>query len=277
MFRASIILVTLFFSFKLYGITNIVVTTLPVYSVAYNIAHGGNLKIDMVSQTNDEMHGYGSEIMPSDILNLRKADLIIAIDDVLEKVYTEKTWKKKTIFLAENIPNVNDLHIWLSPEFIVKIADILLDQFILWDVENKSLYQNNYGIFLQRINIMLEDIGSMLQNIQDIKYFVLHDAYSNFTHYFSLNNPIGFLIDRNHNLVTSQQVLQLHRDNSTVCVLSGMKNSEFLFNLLPENVILFPTDILGTSYIKDNTADYKEVYFSIMYGLADAFVQCAKV
>ena len=281
MYRNCIIILAVFLFFPGFSFAkSVVISMMPIYSIAHNIlGDQTSISLDILSQSPDEMHGYENSLRPSDVKKLSDADLIIALDRDSESHYSDvKSTSSTIIFLTDFIEDNNDFHVWLNPEYIKIFARKIMDSLSEMDNDSSHYYQENYRRFIAEFDQLITQIKSHLISINNLKYFVVHNAYMYFTDYFNVNDPIGFFIDSDHNLVSSYEMLHHYYNtkNENICVLSEVTDKEDFMTFLPENSILFFVDILGNSYFNSG-GEIRDIYFMIMNNLANALIKCSEI
>ncbi len=80
-----------------------------------------------------------------------------------------------------------DPHIWMSPEFVKKIALNTFNALVSIDTKNESLYKENYSKFSDEIDSVETAIRMKLQDIQQKNFIIYHPALTYYAADFGLN------------------------------------------------------------------------------------------
>ncbi len=201
---------------------DVVTSIRPLGFIASAIANGvTNTKILIPYGVSP--HDYS--LKPSDIKKIKTADFLIWIGSDME-TFLQKPLEylpsEKVITLSEdssikdlllkssdssNVENKKDfqlhhydnskynMHIWLSPDIALIIANIIHNRLV--DLYPK--YKKQLGINLSRFDDKLiktdKNIAKILKSVKDRKYFVFHDAYGYFEKRYKLASLGYFTIN----------------------------------------------------------------------------------
>lgn len=189
----------------------IVTTIKPIQSLVFAIAGS---KVDSTQLIPDGATPHDYHFKPSDIRNIKKADIIIQIDEhfevFLQPALATRKLKSTLISLAEgeeiklltrlSRQNHNDkeqehkhgnidLHIWTSPKNTMAMAKAISSALIKADPENTLHYQKNLTLF----NIKLEKLSIKMKNnlraLNNRPYIVFHDSWHYFSQFLGLSDP----------------------------------------------------------------------------------------
>ena len=150
---------------------NVVTSVAPITNIVQNI--GGN-KINLIGLVPEGVNSHTFEIIPSDIIKINDADLII-IDGLNLEADVEKTAENaisknpnniQLLKLGDNTISKGDWifdfsfpkdkgdpnpHLWLNVEYAIKFANLTRDKLIEMDPSNSQYYienSNKYTIYL---------------------------------------------------------------------------------------------------------------------------------
>lgn len=79
-----------------------------------------------------------------------------------------------------------DLHIWLSPLIVQKMAGIITEELIRLNPSDTELYRKNRDILLKELDATHHKIEKMLAPFQDSSFYVYHPAYGHFAQTYGL-------------------------------------------------------------------------------------------
>jgi ABC-type Zn uptake system ZnuABC Zn-binding protein ZnuA len=128
------------------------------------------------------------EPIPSDIIRITKADVIIAnghhLENWLSKLISNK--RKEAIYfeVAYNLEPYNkDPHLWMDVIYAMEYVKNIKDLFIRIDSEGKEIYQKNYENYINKLKKLDDFIKCVVEKIpsEDRKLITTHDAYSYFS------------------------------------------------------------------------------------------------
>ncbi len=81
-----------------------------------------------------------------------------------------------------------DSHIWLSPDNMAKLADVLAGRFVRLFPDKADAIESNRRRVRQQIEASARRIRTLLQPVRTRPFAVLHDAYQYFEKAYGLNN-----------------------------------------------------------------------------------------
>ncbi len=207
-----------------------VVTSIrPLGFIAAAIADGV-LPTEVLLPDGASPHDYA--LRPSDVQNLRKADLVIWVGPDMEGFLTKSLQQvdsAKQIALSE-LPDVKkglikdtdddddhehghdhaageghghdehhhgeyNMHIWLSPDMAETSAVAIHQKLVERFPEKKSQLDGNLHKFQQELQQTNANIDKMLKPVQGKGYFVFHDAYGYFENHFGLKQLGHFTVN----------------------------------------------------------------------------------
>ncbi|BGI50794.1 MAG: zinc ABC transporter substrate-binding protein ZnuA [Arsenophonus endosymbiont of Ceratovacuna japonica] len=219
----------LLISFLFTSYANIVTSIRPLGFIASDIAHGIT-NVQILLPNGISPHNY--ILKPSDLKKIKNANLFIWVSSDLETFLTKPLTKlsnKHLITLLEdpeiklyllknnynstliNNKNINkyynkinypyyshykyNMHIWLSPDIVRIIANIIYNRLIILYPNYKKQLDINFHIFNNKLTQADKNITNMLFFIRKKQYFVFHDAYSYFENHYHLSSLGYFTIN----------------------------------------------------------------------------------
>lgn len=151
------------------------------------------------------------EPAPSVMVDMGKSKMYYMVGDL----GFEKAWSKR---LAENNPNIKivdcskgielikgkehnhtdenghthshgelDPHIWSSPTAVKVMSENMVNSLIEFDPDNRELYQNNYEIFINKVDSTDSIIRELLNDIPTRSFIIFHPALGYFAQEFDLH------------------------------------------------------------------------------------------
>ncbi|AFA40983.1 periplasmic component of a high-affinity zinc uptake system [Wigglesworthia glossinidia endosymbiont of Glossina morsitans morsitans (Yale colony)] len=203
-YKNRYILVLIFFIFSKVSFSSIVTSIRPIGFIAAAIADG-ILPVEVLLSNNASPHTY--HIKPSDILKIKKANILIWVGPELESFIVQASsllLKEKQIIIAHyneviafliknnTCLNINkkselyNMHIWLSPEIAYVLSKIIYEKILYLIPNSKKQLDINLENFHNKLSQISTLIHKNLDSIKNKKYYVFHDAYSYFEKYFHL-------------------------------------------------------------------------------------------
>ncbi|MGE5342242.1 MAG: metal ABC transporter solute-binding protein, Zn/Mn family [Candidatus Omnitrophota bacterium] len=79
-----------------------------------------------------------------------------------------------------------DPHTWLSPKAVKIQAKNILDAVVNLDSRNRTFYENNYKRFIEDIDLLDNEIKTLISQCKDKKFMVFHPAWTYFARDYGL-------------------------------------------------------------------------------------------
>ena len=258
----------------------------------------GVTQTDVLLPDGASPHTYA--LRPSDIKRLRDAELVVWIgkdmevflDKPLQSIAPEKKLtltdlKSIDVLLLKNTESsdhdhdhdhdhgATDMHIWLSPVIAKQIATELHHKLVGFYPTQKAILDANLQFFIQELEQGEQNVGRMLQPLKGKGYFVFHDAYQYFEHYFGLTQSGHFTI--NPEIQPGAQ--KLHQIRTTLvkqnvqCVFAEPQFKPAIIGSVTQGLKVKQgiLDPMGT-----NIKISKESYLMFMNQLSSQFKNCLK-
>jgi ABC-type Zn uptake system ZnuABC Zn-binding protein ZnuA len=179
-----------------------VVTSLsPITNIVQNV--GGN-KINLTGLVPEGVNSHTFELVPSDVIKLNKADLVIInglfLEDNIEKAVNELLKKNPNIQLlklGDNTVNSSDWifdfsfpkkqghpnpHLWLNVAYALQFVNLTRDKLIEMDPNNADYYNDNANRYISLLKQLDEGIKSSVETIppENRKLVTYHDSWAYF-------------------------------------------------------------------------------------------------
>ncbi|MGH7824282.1 MAG: metal ABC transporter substrate-binding protein [Candidatus Binatia bacterium] len=178
---------------------NVVTSVAPITSLVENIAGD---KIHLVGIIPEGINSHTFEPVPSDVKILAQADLLVVNGLDLEiptlklaranmkqgaavLPLGDKTITKKEYIYDFSFPKHHghpNPHLWLNPRHVIQYATLIRDELARIDPDNKSAYEQNATVFLQRLEALDRAIEEATQTIPQTNRRLLtyHDSWPYF-------------------------------------------------------------------------------------------------
>ena len=185
--KHTIILISLIFTcFSLQAKLQIVTAINPYLLITSQIA-------DTLAEVENLLPPYASphtySPLPSDILKLTKADLIIMNGMHLEEGIMRKLKdiKGKVIVLSDSLGYLDgNPHIWLSPENGIRIGEIIKNALIRNDSINRDLYEKNYLNLKKGVNDVDSVIKLDIKKYGTFSVIAFHNSFNYFLEHYGI-------------------------------------------------------------------------------------------
>jgi len=203
-----IITILIFLNTYIFSNINIMVSILPEKTFVKTIG-GSKVHVALMVLPGNSPHTY--EPKPSQMKEIAGADLYFAIGVEFEKVWLPKfknlNGKMQVIDVTKGIHKLAmqshlhdhkaenhqtehkslDPHVWTSPANVEIIAQNIYAALAKADPDNAHYYQQNFKIFLKKINETDRQIKSILKKTpKGTKFMVFHPSWGYFAHEYDL-------------------------------------------------------------------------------------------
>ncbi|MPZ78016.1 MAG: zinc ABC transporter substrate-binding protein [Deltaproteobacteria bacterium] len=178
---------------------NVVTTVAPITSIVENV--GGN-KIRLTGIIPEGINSHTFEPVPSDIKILASADLLIVngLDLEIPTLKLARANMKqdavvlrlgdKTITEKEHIYDFSfpkdhghpNPHLWLNPQHAMRYAELIRDELVRLNPDNKSAYEDNAAALLKKLEMLDQAIQESVQTIpeRNRRLLTYHDSWPYF-------------------------------------------------------------------------------------------------
>jgi ABC-type Zn uptake system ZnuABC Zn-binding protein ZnuA len=186
---------------------NVITSVSPITNIVMNIAGD---KINLTGLVPEGVNSHTFEPVPSDIIKLSNADLVIInglfLEDNIEKVVNESLKNKPDIQLlklADNTINSTgwifdfsfpkeqghpNPHLWLNPVNAIKFANLTKDKLIEMDPNNTAHYTENAEKYIVLLKQLDEGIKAAAQSVppENRKLITYHDSWAYFAPQYNM-------------------------------------------------------------------------------------------
>jgi ABC-type Zn uptake system ZnuABC Zn-binding protein ZnuA len=181
---------------------NVVTSVAPITNIVQNI--GGN-KINLIGLVPEGINSHTFEMVPSDIIKINDADLIILdglnleadIETTAENIICKNPNNIELLKLGDNTISKGDWifdfsfpkdkgdpnpHLWLNVEYAIKFANLTRDKLIEMDPSNSQYYIENSNKYTKLLKQLDEGIKKSVETIpvQNRKLLTYHDSWAYF-------------------------------------------------------------------------------------------------
>ena len=184
-------------SFALNKTLNVVTSVSPITNIVKNV--GGD-KITLTGLVPEGVNSHTYEPVPSDIVKLGKADLVIInglyLEDPMERIVNTSLNTNPNIQLlklGDNAVNPTEWvfdfsfpeeqghpnpHLWLNPSYAMKFANLTKDKLVEMDPNNTAYYTENTDKYVALLKQLDEGIKEATQSIptENRKLITYHDS-----------------------------------------------------------------------------------------------------
>ena len=181
---------------------NVVTSVAPITNIVQNI--GGN-KINLIGLVPEGVNSHTFEMIPSDIIKINDADLIIIdglnleadVEKTAENVISKNPNKIQLLKLGDNTISKREWifdfsfpkdkgdpnpHLWLNIEYAIKFANLIRDKLIEMDPSNSQYYIENSNKYTKLLKQLDEGIKKSVETIpvENRKLLTYHDSWAYF-------------------------------------------------------------------------------------------------
>ena len=186
---------------------NVVTSVSPVTNIVRNI--GGD-KINLIDIIPEGINSHTFELVPSDVIKINAADLIIIVglhlETFIEKAANEAIKKHNNIQLlklGDSAINTDQWifdfsfpkekgdpnpHLWMNVEYAIKFANLTRDKLIDMDPNNTVYYNANADKYVSLLKKLDEGIFKSVKTIppENRKLLTYHDSWAYFAHRYGM-------------------------------------------------------------------------------------------
>jgi len=103
----------------------------------------------------------------NDILPYFDAAKVVALHERTVAVYPDRMFA----------PGERDPHIWLSPKRVQVMVEVIAQELGVLDPANRDVYRENARDYIAQLEVLDQEIKSVLGNVQNKKFLVYHPAF----------------------------------------------------------------------------------------------------
>ena len=263
-----------------YTVPKVAATTNPIHFLVSAVVHGvaePTIPSVGVSCVHDCV------LKPSDIAILNAADVVFYVDESMEPFVRKlESTSKKLVRLSDEVDLLQkrglsnkrkkyakDLHIWLSPDNAKKITQKVSATLSEVDPDNAHMYEKNALEALKKIDLLAEDICSVLEPVKGVPYIVAHDAYQYFDQFFGLN----FVASLNSKHTTAREVAFAKtavKEHGVRCIFTDLSSERDDYTSLGTQIKTQLLDPVG----RQISPSEEDGYCVLMRSLAKGFLDC---
>lgn len=206
-FLMLFIALNLNFAFSSSSTKPIVSVSIPPQEYFVRQIAGDTLQINIIIPAGTDEHNL--DFQPATMQKLEKSDIYFTIGLEIERSFADKfksNFKKLQIIdtgaglrtlLAIHEHHAHsdkkDPHIWLDPILVKSQAEIIAQTLIATYPHNKDLYERNLATFKAELDVIHEQIATLLADKKGKKFIVYHPSWGYFaTRYDLVQIPVEF-------------------------------------------------------------------------------------
>jgi zinc/manganese transport system substrate-binding protein len=200
-----VLIISLIFSFNSFAEIKVVTTTTVIADIVKNVG-GDKVSVDYLCRGDQDPHFL--EVLPSYMLKLRNADLVIKIGLDLEKwlpqlIDGSRNDKLKLIDLSTNIEKkevpttkvdasqgdvhpYGNPHYWLDPENAKIMADEIYNALVGESLKDADYFKKNLDNFKTSIDAKLKEWSAKISSVKQKNIITFHKSWIYFTDRFVL-------------------------------------------------------------------------------------------
>ncbi|NEW61222.1 zinc ABC transporter solute-binding protein [Sulfurovum sp. bin170] len=201
--KSLFIILSLFVTLPAFAKLRVVVSIQPQLEFVSKIG-GEKIETSLMVLPGNSPHTY--EPKPSQMRDIAKADLYLAIDVEFEKVWLSKFKNQNRELIVKNIAkDINrtamqshhhhehkeeialDPHIWVDPINVKQIARNIFEALSTIDADNSKYYKNNLDSYLKELDLLDREIRTILEKSpKETTFMVFHPAWGYFASRYNL-------------------------------------------------------------------------------------------
>lgn len=206
-FLMLFIALNLGFAFSSSSTKPIVSVSIPPQEYFVKQIAGDTLQINIIIPAGTDEHNL--DFQPATMQKLEKSDIYFTIGLEIERGFADKfksNFKKlqiidtgaglRTLFAIHEHhadSDKKDPHIWLDPILVKSQAEIIAQTLIATYPHNKALYEKNLATFKAELDVIHEQIVTLLADKKGKKFIVYHPSWGYFaTRYDLVQIPVEF-------------------------------------------------------------------------------------
>ena len=204
--KLLILIIVLLFSIISLAEIKVVSTTTVIADIVKNVG-GDKVSVDYICRGDQDPHFL--EVLPSYMLKLRKADLVIKIGLDLEKwlqqlIDGSRNENLKLVDLSINIPKkevpttkvdasqgdvhpYGNPHYWLDPENVKLMADEIYNALADFSLQDADYFKKNLDKYKATIDSKLKEWSAKLSGLKQKNIITFHKSWMYFADRFGLN------------------------------------------------------------------------------------------
>ncbi len=266
---------------------NVVTSVAPITNIVYNI--GGD-KINLVGLVPEGINSHTYEIIPSNVLKIHNANLIIIVglnlEAGIEKIVNnilsknsnmqllklgEKTISKKNWIFDFSFPIRNgdpNPHLWLNVDYAIKFANLTRDKLIELDPTNSEYYNENSNKYTELLKELDDGIRKSIETIplENRKLLTYHDSWAYFASRYGMK-VIGAIQPSDFGEPSPKDVAnlieQVHLQNVPAIFASEVFPTNIIEQIAKEGKVTI-VETLSDDDLPGNPGDYNHSYIGMM-------------
>ena len=266
---------------------NVVTSVAPIANIIKNI--GGD-RIDLVGIIPEGSDSHTFELVPSDVVKIRDADLVVIdglnLEGGMEKIVNEEKSKNpqlQLLKLGDDTISQNQWiydfsfpkekgdpnpHLWLNVIYAMKFANLTRDKLKEMDPENANYYSTNsekYNLLLKKLD---DAIMQVVQTVppENRKLLTYHDSWAYFAQRYGMK-VIGAVQSSDFGEPSPQDVAklidQIRSENVSTIFASEVFPSKIIDQIGKEGNVTF-VQTLSDDVLPQQARDQNHTYVGMM-------------
>ena len=253
---------------------SVVVSVKPLHAIVAAVMKGG-APPQLLVKGGASPHDYA--LRPSDAAALNDARMVVWVGEAFELFLTKPldalAHKARVVTLEEFVGDGENPHIWLDPDNAREIARRVAEALSDLDPDNSDRYETNAAGFSERLDLLDEELRTILAPVADEPYLVFHDAYGAFEGRYGLAMVGAVTINPQHKPGVKRIVAlrETIRETGARCLFGEPQFTPALLDTLIEGgeARIAILDPLGATLTPG-----PEAYFTLMRNLAEGLRDC---
>ncbi len=266
-----VILIAFLFSKNAIGAPDIVVSINPLHSIVSALTKGITTP-KLLLKTGQSAHHF--HLHPAQLSLLEKADLIVLVHPDFEhgiaKVLNHIKPNKQ---LRLNQKSQNNHHSWLDINHIQHFAAALRDKLKHIDMENKTIYQQNFKLLNQRLEQLKSTVKKKLSIYSEVQVIPFSNAFAYFLKANNLTHtpPITQSHAQRLNIKAILNGKRTIKNTQAKCLLSSSQIPQKQIRVIIEssNINTVSIDIIGAGIPPG-----PQHYFQLIQNITHRLIQC---
>lgn len=262
----------------------------PIYQILLAITQDEKNGLLLIDPSISE-HFY--RLKKSDVEFFSKADLVFYVDDDLEQNFSKliknfaaekKSYKLSTLNNIKLLPRRNnpkkvDVHLWLNPKNMTKIAEFMTQKISEIDSVNAQNYQKNLEKFKLELAETEKTIITELSKLRGSNYVFYHDGYQYFEDYFNFSplKILSFDHEQELGIKEAREFDSLAKSGRVKCIFGEVRDDKNSAMKLAINYHLkfIALDGLGSKEKLEENGSNKNGYSRLLINLTTSLAGCS--
>ena len=264
--------------------SNVIYTSVyPIEFVTKEIA-GDTVDVKSIYPPGVDVHSY--EPTSKEIANIAKSDGLFYIGSGLES-FTDtlvntleqqdlnflEIGKNKELFLkntdntheAEHDHGDYDPHVWLDPDRMTTIADMVYEQLVELYPDHESLYKKNLNNLTKKFTSLDKQFSETLQPKKDKHILVAHAAYGYWENRYGIKQiAVNGMFEKEPSQKELSEITKTAKKHQIQYVLFEQNGKDRVTKIIQEHIGAKPLKLHNLEVLTDNDIEKKQDYITLM-------------